>query len=69
MSTGQPLVVLLHVCQAGPAGLFGAQGGAHGSLSTALRVQLAGAHLPLTRPLSCWIPVFMPFTAVHRPTG
>lgn len=26
MSTGQPLVILLHVCEAGAAGLFGAQG-------------------------------------------
>lgn len=34
VSTGQPLVVLLHVRQAGAAGLFGAQGAAHGSLST-----------------------------------
>lgn len=32
MSAGQPLMVLLHVCEAGPYGLFGAQGAAHGSL-------------------------------------
>lgn len=34
-----------------------------------LKVQLLDAHLRLTRPLSCWIPVFMLFTAVHRLTG
>lgn len=32
---GQPLVILLHVCQAGDAGMSGAQGAAHGSLWTA----------------------------------
>lgn len=37
MSTGQPLVVLLHVGEAGAAGIFGAQGAAHGSLLTACR--------------------------------
>lgn len=35
MPTGQPVVVLLHVCEARPTGLFGAQGAAHGSLWTA----------------------------------
>lgn len=33
--TGQPLVILLHVCEARATGLFGAQGAAHGSLWTA----------------------------------
>lgn len=33
--TGQPLVVLLHVRQAGDTQVFGAQGAAHGSLMTA----------------------------------
>lgn len=33
--TGQPLVVLLHVRQAGHTRVFGAQGAAHGSLMTA----------------------------------
>lgn len=69
MSTGQPLVILLHVCEAGAAGLFGAQGAAHGSLLMALRVQLVAVHLPLTRPVSRWIPLFMLYTAVNRPTG
>lgn len=32
--TGQPLVILLHVCQAGDTRMFGAQGAAHGSLLT-----------------------------------
>lgn len=35
VSTGQPLVVLLHVCEARATGLFGAQGAAHGALRTA----------------------------------
>lgn len=33
--TGQPLVILLHVRQAGHTRVFGAQGAAHGSLMTA----------------------------------
>lgn len=37
MSTGQPLVVLLHVCEAGADGVFGAQGAAHGSQFTTCR--------------------------------
>ena len=37
MSTGQPLVILLHVCEAGATRLFGAQGAAHGSLLMAWR--------------------------------
>lgn len=37
MSTGQPLVVLLHVCEAGANGVFGAQGAAHGSQFTTCR--------------------------------
>lgn len=32
--TGQPLVILLHVRQAGDTRVFGAQGAAHGSLVT-----------------------------------
>lgn len=33
--TGQPVVILLHVCQAGDTRMLGAQGAAHGSLLTA----------------------------------
>lgn len=33
--TGQPLVILLHVGQAGDTRVFGAQGAAHGSLMSA----------------------------------
>lgn len=32
MPAGQPLLVLLHIRQAGATGLFGAQGAAHSSL-------------------------------------
>lgn len=37
MSTGQPLVILLHVPEAGDAGMFGAQGAAHDSPTDHLR--------------------------------
>lgn len=44
MSTGQPLVVLLHVCEAGATWLFGAQGATHGSLLTAWGRRGGGEH-------------------------
>lgn len=40
MATGQPLVILLHVCEAGATGMLGAQGAAHGSLLTACRTRM-----------------------------